>query len=113
MTEDDSRHHIQAPYQLNMAVAYVVPTEPGLLLVVSASSGDATIVYLACTCWDADFMDAVVDKLKRDSPKLQWVISSENLETVSCITPPRINESSHTVLPLLHVRILTPIPRLT
>ena len=49
----------------------------------NVSAGDATIVYLACTCWDADFMEAVVEKLRKDAPLLQWVISTENLETVS------------------------------
>lgn len=38
-------------------------------------------MYLACTCWDADFMQEVVGRLSRILA-LEWVVSTEDLETV-------------------------------
>jgi len=46
---------------------------------LSVEMSTATIVYLACTCWDADFMAQVMEKL-RALPNLRWVISTESLE---------------------------------
>lgn len=46
---------------------------------------DATIVYLACTCWDADFMSEVMDKLA-PLPHLEWIVSTESLEKEFGIT---------------------------
>jgi len=46
---------------------------------LTVNMADATIVYLACTCWDADFMSQVMEKLK-GLPELQWVVSTESLE---------------------------------
>mmetsp|Transcript_31016 Transcript_31016/g.99028 ORF Transcript_31016/g.99028 Transcript_31016/m.99028 type:complete len:280 (+) Transcript_31016:155-994(+) len=44
------------------------------LLAVDVS--DCTIAYLACTCWDADFMAEVLQKLQGVGG-LQWVVSTE------------------------------------
>ena len=40
---------------------------------------DATVVYLACTCWDEPFMRQVVHKL-HTLPALRWVVTTESLQ---------------------------------
>jgi len=47
---------------------------------LQSKMNDATVVYLACTCWDADFMQEVMDKL-RPLQHLQWIVSTESLAT--------------------------------
>jgi hypothetical protein len=46
---------------------------------LTTSMDDATVVYLACTCWDAPFMRQVLHKLAA-LPALTWVVTTESLE---------------------------------
>ena len=41
---------------------------------------DATLVYLACTCWDADFVAALLRHLESEASSLRWVVSTESFE---------------------------------
>eukprot|EP00873_Tetraselmis_striata_P028752 jgi/Tetstr1/449016/TSEL_036241.t1 len=47
---------------------------------LTADVSDATCVYLACTCWDSDFMTQVLRVLEAGAPRLRWLVCTESLE---------------------------------
>ena len=49
---------------------------------LASDISDATVVYLACTCWDADFMEQVLEKQQEECAELQWLVSTEPLVEV-------------------------------
>lgn len=48
---------------------------------------DATCVYLACTCWDSDFMTQVLALLESGAPRLRYLICTEELERKFWLRP--------------------------
>lgn len=53
---------------------------------LTTDMSDATVAYLACTCWDADFMEQVLQKLHLVKA-LRWVVSTEPLKEAFGLEP--------------------------
>ena len=62
-----------------------------------ADVAEATLVYLACTCWDDEFVAALLRHLEAEASDLQWVVATESFEEKFGLRP-RFLELRETVV---------------